>query len=88
MIPPVCTYMHAYRSGLLPTSERSLEESLTRLLAPVMDLITTAQNRAYLSQDTVHSALHLLLSLIRGFMSGSNDDKEWNGMQIHVDQII
>lgn len=74
-----------YRPRLLSTSEQLLQESLSQLLAPVMDLIATAQNHVYLSQDVVHSALHLLLSLVNGFMSGKDVDKEWKGMHFDTD---
>lgn len=75
-----------YRSKLLSTTGQTLEESLSQLLAPIMDTITTAQNRVYLSQDIVNNALSLLLSLVGGVvggvMSGKDNEEVWKGMKM------
>ena len=49
---------------VISTENRSLEESLTLLLAQVMDIIATATNRAYLAADAVNNALEFLFSLL------------------------
>ena len=51
-------------SRVISTETRSLEESLTLLLAQVMDIVTTATNRVYLAADVLNNALEFLYSLL------------------------
>ena len=56
-------HIPSYR--ILSSQSRSLDEALSCLLAPVMDMITTASIRVYLAQDYLQNALQLLLSILQ-----------------------
>lgn len=63
---------HACRA--LSTESRSLGDSLTLLMAPVMDIIATATARAYLAADVVSNALEFLSSLVHLLPSSPHSD--------------
>ena len=67
---------------LLSSKERSLEESVTLLLVPLMDIITGAQTHIYMSTRTVHSALEMLVSLLAQFLGGKALKDTWKGLFI------
>ncbi|XP_064403446.1 probable methyltransferase TARBP1 isoform X4 [Halichondria panicea] len=61
-------------SRALSTESRSLGDSLTLLMAPVMDIIATATARAYLAADVVSNALEFLSSLVHLLPSSPHSD--------------
>ena len=71
---------------MLSSNKRTLEESLALLLAPVVDTITTARNRLYLSHHLVHDAVDLLVSVLGLFLGGRElTPGLWEGMWWYID---
>ena len=74
---PIClSYIHTNLDRIVSMDQQSLAESLTQLLAPIMDLLAGARSRPYLPHSSVVSSLELLTSLLRQWLPQEDVVKE------------
>lgn len=71
----VCKHhLHAPLYRTVSTESRNLGDSLTMLMATVMDTIATATSRAYLAADIVNNAVEFFSSLLQLLPESPDND--------------